>query len=98
MNDDQVFVFAMTMLICATCVAFAIVAAFVRRRKAPTAQEIPADRGFSDRLERMERAIDTIAVEVERVSEAQRFVTKVLAERKAVAPQPAIPERIVTPH
>lgn len=33
------------------------------------------------RLERMEHAIDSIAVEVERISEGQRFTTKLLAER-----------------
>ncbi|HEX7977154.1 MAG TPA: hypothetical protein VF461_01020 [Gemmatimonadaceae bacterium] len=35
----------------------------------------------SARLERMEQAIDSIAVEVERISEGQRFTTKLLAER-----------------
>jgi hypothetical protein len=34
------------------------------------------------RLERMEHAIEAVAVEVERISEGQRFVTKVLAERE----------------
>ena len=33
------------------------------------------------RLERMEQAIDAIAVEVERIAEAQRFSAKLLAER-----------------
>jgi len=33
------------------------------------------------RLERMEHAIDSIAVEVERISENQRFTTKLLSER-----------------
>ena len=33
------------------------------------------------RLERMEQAIDAIAVEVERVSEAQRFTTRLLTEK-----------------
>ena len=33
------------------------------------------------RLDRMERAIDSIAVEVERISEAERFTAKLLAER-----------------
>lgn len=33
------------------------------------------------RLERMEQAIESIAIEVERISEAQRFTTKLLAER-----------------
>jgi len=32
------------------------------------------------RLERMEQAIDSIAVEVERISENQRFTTKLLTE------------------
>ena len=35
------------------------------------------------RLERMEQAIDSIAVEVERISEGQRFTTKLLSERPA---------------
>jgi hypothetical protein len=33
------------------------------------------------RLERMEQAIDAMAVEIERLSEAQRFHTKLLTER-----------------
>lgn len=35
------------------------------------------------RLERIEHAVDTIAIEVERISEGQRFVTKVMAGRPA---------------
>jgi hypothetical protein len=44
-----------------------------------TAERIPSD--VTARLERMEQAIDSIAVEVERISEGQRFTTKLLAER-----------------
>lgn len=33
------------------------------------------------RLERIEQAVDAIAIEVERMSEGQRFVTRLLAER-----------------
>ena len=33
------------------------------------------------RLEQIERAIDTVAIEVERISEGQRFVTRILAGR-----------------
>jgi hypothetical protein len=36
----------------------------------------------SQRLERMEQAMDAIAIEVERVSEGQRFVTRLLSERQ----------------
>ena len=39
----------------------------------------------SQRLERIEQAMDAIAIEVERVSEGQRFVTRLLSERGGVA-------------
>jgi hypothetical protein len=39
----------------------------------------------AQRLERLEGAVDTIALEIERISEGQRFVTKLLSE--AHAPQ-----------
>ena len=42
------------------------------------------------RLERIEQAIEAMAVEVERISEGQRFVTKLLAERNS-SPAAAIP-------
>ena len=35
------------------------------------------------RLERIEHAIDAMAVEVERIAEGQRFTTKLLSERAA---------------
>jgi hypothetical protein len=34
----------------------------------------------AQRLERIEQSIDAIALEIERVSEGQRFVTKLLSE------------------
>ena len=46
----------------------------------------------AERMERLERAIDSIAVEVERISENQRFVTKLLAERGDRAPGGALPQ------
>ncbi len=36
---------------------------------------------LAERLDRMEQAVDAIAVEVERISEAQRFTTRLLAGR-----------------
>ena len=35
------------------------------------------------RLERLEQSVDAIAVETERISEGQRFTTKLLSERTA---------------
>jgi len=49
--------------------------------RAPVAPSVPPE--VAARLERMEQAIDSIAVEVERISEGQRFTTKLLAERTA---------------
>lgn len=41
---------------------------------------------FDARLERIEQTLDSVAVEVERVSEAQRFTARILSERKDGAP------------
>lgn len=49
---------------------------------------IPAE--MSARLERMEQSIDAIAVEIERISEGQRFTTKLLAEVRDT-PVPSLP-------
>ncbi len=52
-----------------------------RPRPAPQILESAA------RLERMEQAVDAVAIEVERISEGQRFVTQILAKRE---PAPAL--------
>jgi hypothetical protein len=45
-------------------------------RKQP--RSLPAD---DRRIEQLQQSVDAIAVEVERIAEAQRFTTKLLAER-----------------
>ena len=40
------------------------------------------------RLARLEQAVDAIALEVERMSEAQRFTAKLLSEQGRTAPPP----------
>ena len=58
--------------------------------------KLPAD--LLARLERMEQSIDSIAVEVERISEGQRFTTKLLADRAgAGAGASARPAAMSTP-
>ena len=58
----------------------------------------------SPRLQRIEQAIESIALEVERIGEAQRFTTRVLAEREPVAGRIASPPvgrrepGMITPH
>jgi acyl-CoA reductase-like NAD-dependent aldehyde dehydrogenase len=40
------------------------------------------------RLERIEQAVDAIALEVERISEGQRFTTRLLSEQSHASPKP----------
>lgn len=63
-------------------VAHPLVQAIARRMEQKSAPRVPSD--VTTRLERMEQAIDAIAVEVERISEGQRFTTRLLADRSAV--------------
>lgn len=51
-----------------------------RWERADARPQIPSD--LTARMERMEHAIDAIAVEVERISEGQRFTTKLLSETR----------------
>lgn len=56
----------------------------VQARKLWMRDSSSATQGSSEtnhRLERIEHAIDAMAVEVERIAEGQRFVTKLLADR-----------------
>jgi hypothetical protein len=62
--------------------------------------------GSDERLVRVEQAVESIAIEIERVSEGQRFVTKLLNEKAQAIPQsqigavpvPVISRRVDTPH
>lgn len=60
-------------------IAVFLVQAFRRRRPAPQVS-------FEDsnRLEQLQRAVDTIAIEVERISEAQRFMAKNVGEDRKI--------------
>ena len=49
---------------------------------------------IASRLDRMEQAIDSIAVEVERISEGQRFTTRLLSERNEASAIPVRGERV----
>lgn len=67
--------------------AVALGRAFSRRASQP--KPSPQVLESTARLERMEQAIDAIAVEVERISEGQRFVTQLMATK---TPEPALIE------
>jgi hypothetical protein len=80
-----------------------LVLAFARRLWHRGGPRPAVDLEQSPRLQRMEQAIESIAHEVERIGEAQRFTTKLLTERQpdAAARIPAPPRRepgTITPH
>jgi hypothetical protein len=62
---------------------FGFLKALVNRRAA-NQQALPS-RDTTDRLQRIESAVEAMSEQVERISEGQRFVTKVLAERSSAS-------------
>ena len=82
-----------------TTVGFAV--AWLRARERALRAELARQRLAQDpneRLDRLQQAVETIAVEVERISEGQRFTTRLLAERGQAPERPRVPERVITPH
>ena len=66
--------------IAATMIGLPLARAYARRiDRAAAEPAVPPE--LAAQIERMEHAIDSIAIEVERISEGQRFTTKLLAER-----------------
>jgi hypothetical protein len=96
--SEEVF-FRALVLVCGT-VAFLGSLRFFRRivelkyeRRTPIAID-----GVEGRLERIESAVESIAIEVERISEANRFMAKLLADRAGAPLLASQPERVITPH
>jgi hypothetical protein len=76
-----------TFFIAAASVAAPFARAYAKRiEQGAGEQTIPAE--VADRLARMEQAIDSIAIEVERISEGQRFTTKLLSDATAAGAVP----------
>lgn len=55
---------------------------FLERPPAPT----PLSNDVAERLTRIEQAVDAIALEVERVSEGQRYTTRLMTELRGALP------------
>jgi hypothetical protein len=58
-------------------VGWPLARALARRLERKTSPETPETRA---RLERIEQAIEAVAIEVERISEGQRYTTRLLSE------------------
>lgn len=83
MNGPEVLVpIAFFAMVTAIVLGVPLVKALIRKQE--RAALAPAsDPRSEERLARIEAAVESIAIEVERISEGQRFVTKLLAERPA---------------
>lgn len=77
---DGPVIFVPITLFIATAVVLAPLARAVGKRIEARGATHAVPREVTERLERMEQAIDSIAIEVERISEGQRFTTKLLSE------------------
>ncbi len=96
----SVSVFLQVWMLLFGTVAFVSSLRFLRRllelrheRRVPIALE-----ALQERLERIESTVESTALEVERMSEANRFIAKLIAERGAAANPPGRQERVITPH
>lgn len=59
-----------------------IITTWLRNRGGPAREEL---RGISDQIAQLQHAVDTVAVEVERIEEGQRFATRLLSEGRPPA-------------
>ena len=74
---------------------FAIaVSRFIWKRSTAAIRPARVDGTTQQKLDTLQQAVDTIAIEVERISEGQRFVTRLLSEKdRALGAGPAEPVR-----
>ena len=105
--DGDVLMFAQVMTVivmsCAGFVTIGLGARILWRLGSPRRTVIGAPQD-DERMQRLETAVDTIAIEVERISEGQRFMVGLLAEalpaRRVERELPGAEKsgRVITPH
>jgi hypothetical protein len=89
LNPGQITGISIVSVIGMTCIALPIAFAIARnmwRRGSRQVAAAPSPES-AQRMERLEQAVDAIAIEIERISEGQRYVTRLLAEGSG----PALP-------
>jgi len=99
MSESQILILQGLVLVCGTT-AFVATLRFILRYLEIKREQPVASSGddLQRRLDRIEVNIDTMAVEVERISESNRFVAKLLADLSEAPKIPRMPERVITPH
>jgi hypothetical protein len=80
MNEDLLAIGGFFTTVIVLGLGIPLVRAYVKSRE--RRMELPPVNPENDRrLERIEAAVESMAIEIERISEGQRFTTKLLSER-----------------
>jgi hypothetical protein len=96
MESSQITAIVLASLICCTIAIGMIAQAWLNGRAGRSLTGGSVTKrldALEQRLYRLEQAIDTVAVELERGTEAQRFTAKLLAERLDALPAVSIQSR-----
>jgi hypothetical protein len=96
----EMFMVFTGLMTCVGCFTGIIITAIKRHSRQPLPNGEITGRldDIVDRLARLENSFDSTAVEVERISEAQRFTARVLAERSGAPSMAERPRGSTTPH
>jgi hypothetical protein len=81
MSDPGKVIVAVVFFVSVATVIRSVAAMFFGRRRSNASGDSPGSSLSDARLSRLEQAVDAIALEVERISEGQRFTTKLLSEQ-----------------
>lgn len=86
MNEDIVAIVMIFSTIIALGLGIPLIVGWNSRRMAALQQAATRpDPALDERLGRIETAVDAMAIELERIAEGQRFVTRLLSEQKPAA-------------
>ena len=100
LSDPTIGILAMSSMVAAVTTIRIIATAVVRHREQDAKIAQTSTAAISEeRFARLEAAVESIAIEVERISEGQRFTTRLLTEvSQPVAARLPRPGQFDTPH
>ena len=94
---DEIFVFAGLMATLGSITKI-ILTAMNRRKPVLKDSALTTLEEMAQRIARIEQAVDATSVEVERISEGQRFTTKLLVEKGHQNAAELSRAKVITPH
>ena len=80
-QEKMLFAGFIILVLAAVVIFHPLVRALARRIEGSQRKLAALDAGSAERLQRIEQAVDAMAIEIERISEGQRFTTRLLSSR-----------------